>query len=183
MELRTTREMRRNEQLTKAMVKKADSEAPAQSQPAQAQTPTDKVTLSRQALAWVQEQNEKLWETAQERQSSRQGQLGGILDAMETKQQELDAMKEKLDVLNKCMKIAASIMKGNRVPPEDLKYLMENDPEGYKLALAMRRENPDPEDVESVLTEEDKNGGGEESGGGESPEVSAPEAPSGGLDV
>ena len=40
--------------------------------------------------------------------------------------------------------IAASIMRGDRVPPEDMAYLMNNDPEGYKLAMAMRRENPDP---------------------------------------
>lgn len=44
------------------------------------------------------------------------------------------------------------------MPPEDLAYLMNNDPEGYKLAMAMRRENPDPEDCESVLDEEDRAG-------------------------
>ena len=81
--------------------------------------------------------------------------------------------------MRKCQKIAASIMKGNRVPPEDLEYLMKNDPDGYKLAMAMRRENPDPEDEKSVLDDEDRNGGSAEgSGGGESPPVSAPEAPS-----
>lgn len=58
--------------------------------------------------------------------------------------------------------------------PEGLPHLMNNGPKGYKLV--MRRENPDPEDEESVLDEEDKNGGsveGTESGGGESPSVEA----------
>lgn len=36
--------------------------------------------------------------------------------------------------------------------PEGLPHLMNNGPEGYKLV--MRRENPDPEDCESVLDEE-----------------------------
>ena len=75
-------------------------------------------------------------------------------------------------------------MKGNRVPPEDLRYLMEHDQAGYKLAMAMRRHNPDPEDEESVLDDEDRNGAVESSGGGEAfPGLSVPEAPSGGLDV
>ena len=75
-------------------------------------------------------------------------------------------------------------MKGNRVPLEDLRYLMEHDQAGYKLAMAMRRHNPDPEDEESVLDDEDRNGAVESSGGGEAfPGLSVPEAPSGGLDV
>lgn len=36
--------------------------------------------------------------------------------------------------------------------PEGLPHLMNNGPKGYKLV--MRRENPDPEDCESVLDEE-----------------------------
>ena len=100
---------------------------------------------------------------------------------LESSKGHLDRLDKALKVLSKCQKIAASIMKGNRVPPEDLRYLMENDPEGYKLAMAMRRQNPDPEDEKSVLDEEDKNGGSTERSGdsGEAPGVSAPEASSG----
>ena len=49
---------------------------------------------------------------------------------------QLDSMEDKLDMMNKCQKIAAAIMRGDRVPPEDLRYLMEHDKEGYKLAMA-----------------------------------------------
>ena len=142
MELRTTREMRRNERLARAMTKEKKVEgaaAPAQSQPAR--QPADKLTLSRQAL----------------------GRMNDSLSALDSGESQLDSMEKKLKVMNKCQKIAASIMRGNRVPPEDLAYLMNNDPEGYKLAMAMRRENPDPEDCESVLDEEDRAGA---SGGG-----------------
>ena len=117
MELRTTREMRRNAQLDKVMLKKTD--APAKAQTSQPKEPADKFSLSQQALAYVDEQN--------------------------------------------------------------LEYLMKNDPDGYRMALALRRENPDPKDEKSVLDDEDKNGGAEESGGeAEAPQVSAPEASSGG---
>lgn len=178
MELRTTREMRRSEQLSKAMAKKAEGEAPAQAQPAlkQQKTPADKLTLSQQAMAFIDEQNRKRWEWEQEREQRRQGRMDGSLSALESSGQGLDILDKGLKVLNKCQKIAASIMKGDNVPPEDLIYLMKNDPEGFKMAMAMRRPKEDPEDVESVLDDEDRGGSVEESGGGEeAPSVSAPE--------
>ena len=164
MELRTTREMRRNERLARAMTKEKKVEgaaAPAQSQPAR--QPADKLTLSRQALNYLEEHNRLAWERDQQREQQRQGRMNDSLSALDSGESQLDSMEKKLKVMNKCQKIAASIMRGNRVPPEDLAYLMNNDPEGYKLAMAMRRENPDPEDCESVLDEEDRAGA---SGGG-----------------
>lgn len=186
MELRATREMRRNEQLSKAMAKKADtSDVPAKAQAPQRQEPADKLTLSRQALSWLEEQNQKMWEQTQRREQRRQSQLDDSLSGLEGSQQELELLEKALDVQEKCLKIAASIMKGNRVPPEDLEYLMNNDPEGYKLAMAMRRENPDPEDEKSVLDDEDKNGSSADraDSGGETPSVSETEASSSGGDT
>lgn len=180
MELRTTREMRRNEQLAKVMGKRAQtSDAPAkEAQVPQPKEPSDKFSLSRQALAYVEEQRRAIWDGDQEREQDR---TGGLLDALETKKSELDSMSEKLKTLNKCQKIAAAIMRGDRVPPEDLQYLMEHDQEGYKMALALRRPKKDPEDVKSVLDEEDRNGGKtKEAGGGEAPSVEAAGASEGG---
>jgi len=177
MELRTTRQMRRNEQLSRAMAKKADAtgtSAKPQSQPAQTQAPADKVSLSRQALAWLDEQNQKMWEQDREREQKRQDRMADSLSALDSAKSELDVMGRKLKVMSKCQKIAASIMKGNRVPPEDLEYLMNNDPDGYKLAMAMRRENPDPEDEKSVLDEEDRDGGVEETSGHSAPPSGQP---------
>ena len=183
MELRTTREMRRNEQLSKTMAKKAETEdAPAKAPSSRLQAPTDKVSLSRQALAFVQEQNRKMWE-AEQREQRRQNRMNDSLSALDSAKNEMDLLAKQAEVLSKCQKIAASIMKGNRVPPEDLEYLMKNDPDGYKLAMAMRRENPDPEDEESVLSDEDKNGSVRQAGGGDSrasSSVSASEGSSGG---
>lgn len=157
MELRTTRELRRNEQLSKVMAKKEGGREAAPAKPAQRQG-TDKLTLSRQALNYLQEQNRLMWEREQEREQRRQSRMDDSLSALESAERELDAMGKQLKAMSKCQKIAAAIMRGDRVPPEDLEYLMNNDPEGYKLAMAMRRENPDPEDCESVLDEEDRAG-------------------------
>lgn len=176
MELRTVREMRQNEQLTKTAAKKTE-EKPAENK--SARPSADKLTVSRQALSWLEEQNRKMWEEEQARQQRRQDRMNDSLSALENSKHELDALEKAMKVMRLCQKIAASIMKGDRVPPEDLKYLMNNDPDGYKLAMAMRRHKEDPEDVESVLEEE--NSAKTEEGEGEAVAASSGgEAPSGG---
>ena len=181
MELRSTREMRRNEQLSRATPKKADTSAsPAQPQPARSQAGSDRLTISRQAVDYLEEMSQKMWESAQEREARKQSWLDAQLSAWETKKDQLDDMEKKLDILNKCQKIAASIMKGDNVPPEDMAYLMEHDQEGFKMAIALRRPKKDPEDVKSVLDDEDRNGSKQAEGSAETPSVSAPEASSGG---
>lgn len=173
MELRTTREMRRNQRLDKAMAKQ-EKTLTASGQPQQARRQGgDKLTLSQQALSYLEEQSRLAWEREQ-----RRDRASDSLSALDTAKSQLDSMAEKLKVMRKCQKIAASVMRGDRVPPEDLAYLMNNDPEGYKLAMAMRRENPDPEDCESVLDEEDRRGNtqavsGESCSGGGEPSAPA----------
>ena len=176
MELRTTGELRRNVQLDKTLSKKTETpDAPAKAQAPKG--PVDKLTLSRQAAAFVEEQSRKMWDEVREREQRRKERMDS---AAKPASGELDLLSNGLRVLELCQKIAASIMKGNTVPPEDLEFLMKNDPDGYRLAMAMRRHNPDPEEEESVLTDEDKNGGrGRETGGGEAPSVESA-APAGG---
>ncbi len=174
MELRSTREMRRNQRLDQAAAGRADRSAPAPAPSQPARPAADRVSLSRQAVSFLEEQNRRMWQYQQEREQRRQSRLDSELSALDTAKNRLKRMEDELDILNKCNKIAASIMKGNRVPPEDLRYLMEHDQAGYKLAMAMRRHNPDPKDEESVLDEEDRNGQrNEASGGGEAPSVEA----------
>lgn len=117
MELRTARELRRNERLTKAMVKEKEGKgAAAPVQPKPARQAADKLTLSRQALGYLQEQSRLAWEREQRRQS----RMDDSFSAMDTAKDQLDTMEKKLKVMNKCQKIAASIMRGDRVPPEDM---------------------------------------------------------------
>ena len=162
MELRATRETKRNEKLDKALAKKEDAPAKAQAQSLPKKPAADQLSLSRQALNYLERQNQ-LRQELEERQARQNSLIEGHLNAMETKKRQLDTMDKTLKMMRKCDKIAAAIMRGDRVPPEDLRYLMNHDQNGYKLAMAMRRPKKDPERVESVLDEEDRRGGSAES--------------------
>ena len=172
MELRATRETRRNARLDRVMGKKAETpDTSAKARTTQQKEPVDKLTLSRQAVAFVEEQSRNMWDEVREREQRRQSRMNS---AAEPAKGELDLLSQGLKVLELCQKIAASIMKGDKVPPEDLRFLMENDPDGYRLAMALRRQKEDPEEVDSVLeNEENRDGSAEESGGGDTPSVEA----------
>lgn len=58
--------------------------------------------------------------------------------------------------LTKCMKIAARIQKGHKVPLKDQKFLMENEPELYKMAIFLRENNEHPKKYKSELSDEDE---------------------------
>lgn len=104
----------------------------------------DRLALSRQAVVYLEEQSRRA-EAVRSRERPGSGE-SGLLDALSKASRAMDL----------CHKIAARLMAGDKVPLEDLRYLMQNDPEGYKLAMASRREKPDPRAWESALTQEDK---------------------------
>ena len=120
----------------------------------------DRLELSRQWVERMEEQNTRFQAALLSGGEQSDKDAGGILGYMETEEDKLDALSEQLDIQMKCMKIAANMMKGKKVPPEDERYLMEHDPEGYKLAISMRSmEKVDDKECESVLKDEDKNSG------------------------
>lgn len=141
----------------------------------------DRVELSRQWVAQMEEQRIQM--TALLSKGNRKDEdSGGIFGYMEAEKDKLDALSEHLKVQQKCLKIAMRIMQGKKVPPQDEQYLMENDPESYKLVMALRKPpKKDEEECESVLDDEDKKSG-ETSGGGEAApaETGEPVASSGG---
>lgn len=126
----------------------------------------DRLSLSQQALHFLEEQNRMLEEQAQK---EREGKEGGSKEAA------LDLLDKSMKELNNCQKISARIIKGDIVPPEDLRYLMEHDPQGYRLAMAMRRPKEDPEECKSVLTEEDREGDAGGGGGTDAPAANGEE--------
>ena len=103
---------------------------------------TDRLTLSKQALAYISEQNKRAWETPPEGSQDQSSQL----KMLEKEQKQLD----------KCLKIASRLRRGDKVPKEDLNYLLKKDPASYMLAMSQRREKPDPKTWDSVLDEEDR---------------------------
>ena len=124
----------------------------------------DRLELSRQWVEQMEEQSARLQAALSQPagEDKKSDGILGMLDYMETEEDKLDAMSEQLDVQMKCLKIAMNIMKGKKVPPEDERYLMENDPNGYKLAMSMKSMvKEDKKECKSVLDDEDKNGSSE----------------------
>ncbi len=144
------------------------------------QSREDRVELSQEALEFLKAQNEPAGPAEKEaeefrtltkeeqRQLAKADQRKFISQALavvreqtaamqEQSKKQTDALKESLDKMKKCAKIAHSISKGRKVPPKDEKYLLENDPKAYMMAMALRMlEEQDNKKVKSVLDDEDQ---------------------------
>ena len=104
------------------------------------QRSTDRVSWSKQALAFVEEQNRILWGK----------QPGGTEGSGAA-----DPMGAELKQQYNCLKIATRIQKGDKVPLKDLKYLRDADPKAYMMAIATRQEKRHPKEWKSVFDEDE----------------------------
>lgn len=166
--------------------------APARrsSAPARAErTPADgedRLELSRQAMRWVETLDDKRLRERERAQALRERLANGtdIREQLDAADATAEAALEPYEVLSRCMKIAANIMSGKKVPAKDVQYLMENDPKLYQMSVALRRPPKDDRECERVVRDGDgeaASGASPASGAGVSAgAVSAPAAPSGG---
>lgn len=166
-----------NVQLTAARpAQSGEKEKPA------ARPSADRLELSRQWVENMEEQRAQV-QSALLTCGKEETKSNGILDMLDqssAEEEELDALSKQLKIQQKCLKIAMNMMKGKKVPPEDEQYLMEHDPEGYKLAIAMRGAvKQEDEECESVLKDGEE-GSGETGETGEAAPAAGGEAPSGG---
>lgn len=132
---------------------------------------SDQVTLSRQGAAWLLAQEQE----RVRRQAAQKEKNWWQLDSIQREEESgspLDSLHKDMKKQQICHRIAARVMAGDKVPPEDLKYLMENDLQGYQLAMAARMPKEKPREWDSALEEES----GSESAGTESGSAGAPEA-------
>ena len=166
MELSVNGRQRRAAQAAKAAPQA--EKKPAGARAALARPKSDRIAWSQAALSFLQEVNRQDMENRRK-----------LLEAKQKGSSELDALSKSLKTMDKCRKIAGRIMRGDKVPPQDEKYLMEHDPDGYKLSLACRKPKENPKEWKSVLDEEDLESGSESGGetveaadsGGEAPEA------------
>ena len=162
MELSVNGRQRRAAQAAKAAPQA--EKKPAGARAALARPKSDRIAWSQAALSFLQEVNRQDMENRRK-----------LLEAKQKGSSELDALSKSLKTMDKCRKIAGRIMRGDKVPPQDEMYLLDNDPDGYKLALACRKPKEKPKEWESVLKDEEENSASES--GGETAESSeAPEA-------
>lgn len=64
--------------------------------------------------------------------------------------------EDRIQDFAKCMKIAARIMHGDRVPMKDMKFLAEKNPDMFRNAVMLKRHNPEPKKYKSVLDKGDE---------------------------
>jgi hypothetical protein len=70
-------------------------------------------------------------------------------------EQQGDAMKETMENQAKAIEIAGRIAKGGRVPPEDEAFLLENNPDMYKLAKLAAMHAKEHEKYKTALEEKE----------------------------
>lgn len=158
MEIQSANRLRRNGQLARTEERKGSAQEPKSRLQRHRE---DRLAVSQQALAMLEEQNRRAREE-QERKKLETQMRGGS---------EADAVTRELKKRIKCQKIAARIQAGDKVPPQDERYLQENDPQTYQLAIALRQPKKDPKEWDTLLEDEDREGGssentGETDGGG-----------------
>ena len=142
------------------------------------QTSVDRVEQSRQWVEQMEDQRKQLLalmsQPAGQNKAKKSDGLLGMLDELNSANEEVDAMARQLKMRMKCMEIARRIMQGKKVPLKDERYLMENDPKGYQLAMAMRKPpKKDEKECKSVLDDEDEESKTSDSGEAAPMEVSA----------
>lgn len=121
---------------------------------------TDRMELTRRWVEQMEDQRKQLLDLLSRPADREKKNDGGIFGYMEAEEDRLDNLSEQLKVQQKCQEIARRIMQGKKVPLKDELYLMEHDPEGYKLAMALRKPpKKDEEECESVLDDEDEQSG------------------------
>lgn len=78
-----------------------------------------------------------------------------LIEQLESAREQGEAMGESMKVRMKCLLIAMRIMSGDKVPPEDYRYLAKNDLELYAKALMMRTEKEKPQKHKRVSEDEE----------------------------
>ena len=144
---------------------------------------SDRVEQSRRWIAQMEDQRKQLLmllsQPTQDEGKKSDGILD-ILDGADKEKEELDALSQNLKIQMKCVEIARRIMQGKKVPPKDELYLMEHDPKGYKLAMALRKPpKKNEKECKSVLDDEDE----QSSTSSDSGETAPAEVESGELSV
>ena len=113
------------------------------------------LSFSEEALAKAREAR-----AAQEQALERARAEGEALrKQMENAKEQGEAMGKALEVIRKCMVIAMRIIKGDKVPKEDHKFLRENDLERYVKAIMLRQANDNPKKHKRVSEDEEESQG------------------------
>lgn len=113
---------------------------------------TDVMEWSQEAIEFLKSKQEEMAESMRKKQKESENSFMG---KTEDESSMLDALEKNLKMQQLCLKIASRIMKGDKVPPQDLEYLAQHDPNTFKMAMALRKPKKHPKEWKSVLEDED----------------------------
>lgn len=82
--------------------------------------------------------------------------LSWLDEQIKSANDQAEAKAKELKIMSNCQKIAARLMRGDKVDPKDLQYLMEHDDKGYQLAMALRKPKKDPEESKRITEDEEE---------------------------
>ena len=89
-------------------------------------------------------------------ENARINEMNAAAHNMVVAEQQGDAMKETMENQAKAIEIAGRIAKGGQVPPGDEAFLLENNPDMYKLAKLSAMQAKEHEKYETVLEEKEQ---------------------------
>lgn len=110
----------------------------------------DTFELSDEIKSAMQEAFDKSME-----ENARIAEMNAAAHNMVVAEQQGDAMKETMENQAKAIEIAGRIAKGGRVPPEDEAFLLENNPDMYKLAKLAAMHAKEHEKYKTALEEKE----------------------------
>ncbi|MCL2125526.1 MAG: hypothetical protein FWH33_06005 [Oscillospiraceae bacterium] len=110
----------------------------------------DEVTISNGSIAKAKEENNLSDALEKMRAESRELQR-----QLEAAREQGDGMADYFKKKLQCIIIAMRIMQGDKVPPEDHRFLAEEEPELYHKAMSMRVEKEDPEEYDRLSEDEE----------------------------
>lgn len=168
---------------TKAEPRPAAAPEAGSSAQAKQRAREDRVELSRQAVEFLQGQKEsgpeqeapqteepltpaEKYQQAQAEKWKAVRQMVTVMQQQsvqmkEQSEQQAKSLKEAMDKMKRCTKIATNIGKGHKVPPQDEQYLLENDPNAYMMAMILRMMEEEKRKVKSELEDEEDQQEGE----------------------
>lgn len=88
-------------------------------------------------------------------QQARQTELDMLKQQLESSDKQAEAAEDSFRAFSKCLIIAQRITRGDKVPSQDIKYLMKHEPDLYKQSIMLRQPNDKPKEHDTVLEEED----------------------------
>lgn len=95
--------------------------------------------------------------TTEELMKEKETYVNMMKQEVNASEKQMEAEKERLEIMITCLEISRRITGGDKVPPADHKYLMKHDSGLYARSISLRLPKNDPFEYKRISKEEDAN--------------------------